>query len=69
MPDAEAASIAAGGQPLLLPVLFNPSDADLAAAVKRYGFALKDPKSANPLLAKIDDAMGSRPSHIKAKKH
>src|SRR4051812_38194269 len=37
MPDAEAASIAAGGQPVLLPVLFDASDADLAAAVTRYG--------------------------------
>src|SRR5262245_5035324 len=47
-----------GSGPSLVPVLYKPTDAELAAARERYGCALKAP-SKDPLAA-IDEAMSQR---------
>jgi hypothetical protein len=70
MPDVETASVGCPSHPVLLPVLFDPSAATLAAARTHYGLAMKAPETANRFLATIDEAMGSRPSHApKKQKH
>ncbi len=67
--DAEGASNGVQTQPIMLPVLFDPSAASLEAAIRRYGYALKAPDTANRFLGTIDEAMASRPSHASKRKH
>jgi hypothetical protein len=50
----------APSQPVVLPVLFKPSKAELSAAQKDYKFALKTPSDELQVLNKIDEAMQSR---------
>ncbi len=50
----------APSKPTILPVLFRPSKAELAAAQKDYRYALKAPGDELEYLAAIDDAMKSR---------
>jgi hypothetical protein len=69
IPDAEAASSGVQMQPVLMPVLFDASAANLEAATRRYGYALKDRDTASRFLGTIDQAMASRPSHASRRKH
>lgn len=50
----------APSKPVLLPILFKPSKAQLAAAQKEYKFALKAPADEIQILSMIDEAMKSR---------
>jgi hypothetical protein len=50
----------APSKPTILPVLFRPSKAELAAAQKDYRYALKAPGDEVEYLAAIDEAMKSR---------
>jgi len=61
----DAAAIArqlqsATSKPVVLPVLFKPSKADLASAQKQYSFALKAPGDEVQYLVAIDEVMKSR---------
>jgi hypothetical protein len=47
-------------KPVVLPVLFKPSKAELAAAQKDYRYALKAPGDEVKYLAAIEEAMKSR---------
>jgi len=67
--DAEAASSSIQIQPVLMPVLFDASAANLEAAARQYGYAVKAPDTASRFLGTIDQAMASRPSHASRKKH
>jgi hypothetical protein len=50
----------APSKPIILPVLFKPSKAELAAAQKDYRYALRAPGDEVEYLAAIDQAMKSR---------
>ena len=50
----------ASSNPVVLPILFKPSKADLAAAQREYKFALKAPADEIQYLAAIDEAMKLR---------
>jgi ABC-type amino acid transport substrate-binding protein len=50
----------APSKPVILPVLFKPSKAELAAAKKEYTFVLKAPGDEVQYLVAIDEAMKSR---------
>jgi ABC-type amino acid transport substrate-binding protein len=50
----------APAKPVILPILFKPSKAELAAAQKEYKFALKAPADDVQFLTAIDEAMKSR---------
>ena len=50
----------APSKPVILPILLKPSKADLAAAQKEYGFALRAAADEFEFLAAIDGAMKSR---------
>jgi ABC-type amino acid transport substrate-binding protein len=50
----------APSKPVVLPILFKPSKAELAAAQREYKFALKAPADEVQLLTAIDEAMKSR---------
>lgn len=50
----------APSQPVVLPVLFKPSKAELSAAKRDYKFALKTPTDELEVLNKIDEATQSR---------
>jgi hypothetical protein len=50
----------ATSKPVVLPILFKPSKADLAAAQKEYKLALKAPADEAQLLTAIDEAMKLR---------
>lgn len=50
----------APSQPVILPVLFKPSKAELASAQKHYRYALKAPGDEVQYLVAIDEAMKSR---------
>jgi ABC-type amino acid transport substrate-binding protein len=51
---------AAPSKPIVLPILFKPSNAELAAAQKEYKFALKASADEIQYLKAIDEAMKSR---------
>lgn len=51
---------AAPSKPVILPILFKPSKAALAAAQREYKLALKAPADAFQYLAAIDEAMKLR---------
>jgi hypothetical protein len=63
MQDVKAASVECPSHPVLLPVLFDASAAELEAAKSQYGFALKAPDYASRFLGTIDKAMDNKPSH------
>lgn len=50
----------APSQPVVLPVLYKPSNAELSAAKKSYKFALKTPTDELNVLDKIDEATKAR---------
>jgi ABC-type amino acid transport substrate-binding protein len=50
----------ASSKPVVLPILFKPTKADLAAAQKEYRIALKAPADQVQLLTAIDEAMKLR---------
>jgi hypothetical protein len=50
----------APSKPVVIPILFRPSKAELATAQKEYRFALKAPADAVQFLMAIDEAMKSR---------
>ena len=50
----------APSRPVVVPVLFKPSKADLTAAQREYSFALKAPGDEVQYLAAIDEAMKLR---------
>jgi ABC-type amino acid transport substrate-binding protein len=50
----------APSKPVILPILFKPSKAELAAAQKEYKFALKAPADDVQYLTAIDEAMKSK---------
>jgi hypothetical protein len=56
----------APSKPVILPILFKPSKAELAAAQREYRFTLKAPADEVQYLTAIDEAMKSR-SKITAK--
>ena len=51
-------------KPLLLPIMYKPSNADLAAAMQQYGAVLKAPDHVTHFLSVIDDAMKARKTGI-----
>jgi hypothetical protein len=53
-------------KPLLLPIMYKPSKADLAAATQRYGAVLKAPDHLTHFLSVIDDVMKARHTGIRA---
>jgi hypothetical protein len=62
---SDAASIApevesASSKPVIVPVLYKPSNADMAAARKQYPFPLKASSDEMQFLTAIDDAMKLR---------
>ena len=50
----------APSKPVILPILFKPSKAELTAAQKEYRFALKAPADDVQYLSAIDEAMKAR---------
>ena len=50
----------APSKPVIVPILFKPSKAELAAAQKEYKFALKAPAEEFQYLTAIDEAMKLR---------
>ncbi len=59
-PALEQTAQSAPSKPVLLPVVYNGTKAEAAAAEKRYGCALKAPGKTAHYLAAIDKAMESR---------
>ncbi len=51
---------AAPSHPKLLPVIYNPTGAELAAAEREYACVMRSPSKEQPFLAVIDDAMELR---------
>ena len=47
-------------KPTLIPILYKPKKADMAATEQRYNWAVAAPASPGPLLATIDSAVQSR---------
>lgn len=56
----EAELGAAPARPTLLPIIYNPTGEELAAAERRYQCVMKSPSKKQHFLAVIDDAMQSR---------
>jgi hypothetical protein len=56
----EAAAKAAPSHPTLLPTLYNPSPADLAAAEKDYACVMKAPGSQKDYIAVLNEALAER---------
>ena len=53
----------AADKPIIVPVLYKPSNADLAAAQTQNRFALKDSAKETQFLGRIEDAMKLRAKH------
>ncbi len=51
---------AAPSHPKLLPVIYNPTGAELTAAEREYACVMRSPSKDQPFLAVIDDAMELR---------
>ena len=58
----------ARSKPTVLPTLFNPSDADMAAATKEYHCVVKAPGSQKDYLAVVNEAMALRAKEPQAQK-
>jgi len=67
-PAIETEAKGASSKPTVLPTLFNPSDADLAAATKDYRCVVKAPGSQKDYLAVVNEAMAIRAKELKAEK-
>jgi hypothetical protein len=67
-PAIETEAKGAASKPTVLPTLFNPSDADLAAATKEYHCVVKAPGSQKDYLAVVNEAMAIRAKELKAEK-
>ena len=67
-PSVETEAKGASSKPTVLPTLFNPSDADLAAATKEYHCVVKAPGSQKDYLAVVNEAMAIRAKELKAEK-
>ncbi len=67
-PAIETEARGAASKPMVLPTLFNPSDADLAAATKEYHCVMKAPGSQKDYLAVVNEALASRAKELKAEK-
>jgi hypothetical protein len=67
-PAIESEAKGASSKPTVLPTLFNPSDADLAAATKEYHCVVKAPGSQKDYLAVVNEAMAIRAKELKAEK-
>lgn len=67
-PAIETEARTAASKPSVLPTLFNPSDADLAAATKEYHCVVKAPGSQKDYLAVVNEAMSIRAKELKAEK-
>jgi hypothetical protein len=67
-PAIETEAKGASSKPTVLPTLFNPSDADLAAATKEYHCVVKTPGSQKDYLAVVNEAMAIRAKELKAEK-
>ena len=59
-PAIQTEAQGASSKPMVLPTLFNPSDADLAAATKEYHCVVKAPGSQKDYLAVVNEAMALR---------
>ncbi len=66
-PALEQTAQSAPSKPVLLPVVFDGTKAEAAAAEKRYGCVLKAPGRTKHYLAAIDKAMESRLSRETSK--
>ena len=53
-------------KPLLLPIMYKPSEADVAAATQQYGAILKAPNKITHFLNVIDDVMKAGQARTKA---
>jgi hypothetical protein len=67
-PSIETEARAASSKPTVLPTLFNPTDADLAAATKEYHCVVKAPGSQKDYLAVVNEALAIRAKEQKAEK-
>ena len=67
-PAIETEARGAASKPTVLPTLFNPSDADLAAATKEYHCVVKAPSSQKDYLAVVNEALAIRAKEQKAEK-
>ena len=56
----EAEASGAASHPTVLPTLYNPSAADLAAAEKQYRCVMKAPSKENDYLAVVNEALAER---------
>ena len=67
-PAIQTQAEGASSRPIVLPTLFNPSDADLAAATKEYHCVVKAPGSQKDYLAVVNEAMALRAKERQAEK-
>lgn len=67
-PAIETEAKGASSKPRVLPTLFNPTDADLAAATRDYHCVVKAPGSQKDYLAVVNEAMAIRAKELKAEK-
>jgi hypothetical protein len=67
-PSIETEAKGASSKPTVLPTLFNPSDADMAAATKEYHCVVKAPGSQKDYLAVVNEAMAIRAKQLQAEK-
>jgi hypothetical protein len=67
-PAIETEARGAASKPTVLPTLFNPSDADLAAATKEYHCVVKAPGSQKDYLAVVNEALAQRAKQQQAAK-
>lgn len=67
-PSIETEARDASSKPTVLPTLFNPSDAELAAATKEYHCVMKAPGSQKDYLAVVNEAMAIRAKELQAEK-
>jgi hypothetical protein len=67
-PSVEIEAKAASSKPTVLPTLFHPTDADLAAAMKEYHCVVKAPGSQKDYLAVVNEALALRAKQLQAEK-
>ena len=60
VPALEAEAKSAASHPTVLPTLYNPSPADLAAAEKQYRCVMKAPSKQTDYLAVVNEALAER---------
>jgi hypothetical protein len=54
------------GAPVVLPIAYNATTAELAAARKQYRRVLKGPVKSQSFLSEVDDALAAAPQASKA---